>query len=196
MSPEFRDLVGDDLTPDERAELERVDRLLRSVPAPPAEIPGSLTRAVDRIGTRGRFWTTRRIAAVAAVAAVLAALAFGVGRWSGLGDAAEYQSAVALQPTSDAQGARGVIKLGKRDDETGNWDLELDVSGLPKLSGGDYYVLWLAKDGEYAATCGTFNVGSGETKVNMTASYRLDDFDAWVVSRHEDGAPWLLSAEI
>jgi hypothetical protein len=196
MSPEFRDLVGDDLSPEQRAELERVDRLLRSVPAPPAEIPGSLTRAVDRIGARRPFWTPRRIAAVAAVAAVLAAVSFGVGRWGGLGDAPEYQRVVALQPTSDAQGARGVIRLGKRDDETGNWDLQLGVSGLPKLSGSDYYVLWLAKDGEYAGTCGTFNVGSGPTKVNMSASYRLDDFDAWVISRHEEGASWLLSAEI
>jgi Anti-sigma-K factor rskA len=196
MSPEFRDLVGNDLTPEERAELERVDRLLRSVPPPPAEIPGSLTRAVDRIGAHRPFWTKRRLAVVAAVAAVLAALSFGVGRWSGLGDAAEYQRAVALQPTNEAQGASGLIKLGKRDDESGNWDLELNVSGLPKLGGSDYYVLWLAKDGEYAATCGTFNVGSGKTKVNMTASYRLDDYDAWVVSRHQDGAPWLLSAEI
>ena len=194
MSPEFRDLVSDDLSPEERAELERVDRLLRSVPPPPAEIPGSLTRAVDRIGTHRRFWTTRRVAAVAALAAVLAAASFGVGRWTGLG-APDYARAVPLQPTEDARGARGVIKMGARDEVTGNWNFELAVSGLPKLSGNDYYVLWLAKDGEYAATCGTFNVGSGVTKVSMSASYRLDEFDAWVVSRHEDGAPWLLTAE-
>jgi hypothetical protein len=194
MSPDFRDLVGDDLSPEERAELERVDMLLRSVPAPPAEIPGSLTHAVGRIGPHGRFWTPRRIAAVAAVAAVLAAVSFGIGRWTGLG-APEYARAVPLQPTENATGARGIIKMGSRDEESGNWTLQLAVSGLPKLSGGDYYVLWLAKDGEYAATCGGFNVGSGETKVNMTVSYRLGDYDAWVISRHQEGAPWLLSAE-
>jgi hypothetical protein len=195
MTPDFRELVGDDLTPEERAELERVDRMLRSVPAPPAEVPRSLTEAVDRMGAHRAFWTTRRIAAVAAVAAVLAALSFGVGRWTGLGNP-EYARSVAMQPTEEAPGASAVIKLGDRDAETGNWDLELDVSGLPKLSGGDYYYLWLAKDGEYEATCGTFNVGDGETTVRMTVSYRLSDYDAWVVSRHEDGSPWLLSAEI
>jgi hypothetical protein len=195
VSPDFRELVGADLTPEERAELERVDRLLRSVPALPAEVPRSLTQAVVRIGAQGRFWTPRRIAAVAAVAAALAAASFGVGRWTGLGDP-DYRSAIALQPTSNAEAASGVIKLGDRDEDTGNWNLELDVSGLPKLSGGDYYVLWLAKDGKYAATCGTFNVGSGETTVEMTVSYSLDDFDAWVISGHEDDAPWLLSAEI
>jgi hypothetical protein len=194
---EFRDLVGDDLSPEERAELERVDVLLRSVPAPPAEVPPSLTRAVDRIGAQGRFWTPRRIALVAAVSVALAAVSFGVGRWSGLG-APEYARAVPLQPTEDAREARGVIKMGGRDEESGNWTLELEVSGLPKLTGGDYYVLWLAKDGEYAATCGGFNVGPDETKVRMTVSYRLSDYDAWVISRHGGGedTPWLLSAEI
>ena len=192
---EFRDLVGDDLSPEERAELERVDGLLRSVPAPPAEVPRSLTEAVAAIGAQGRFWTPRRIALVAAVAAVLAAVSFGVGRWSGLG-APEFARAVPLQPTAEAREARAVIKMGGRDEESGNWTLELEVSGLPKLRAGDYYVLWLAKDGEYAATCGGFNVGPDETTVRMTVSYRLSDYDAWVISRHGDDTPWLLSAEI
>jgi Anti-sigma-K factor rskA len=192
---EFRDLVGDDLSPEEHEELERVDRLLRSVPAPPAEVPRALTESVGRIGSGERFWTPRRFALAAAAALALAALSFGVGRWTGLGSP-EYPRAVALQPTNDAPDARAVIKLGDRDEATGNWELELDVSGLPKLRGGDYYYLWLAKDGEYAATCGTFNVGSGETTVRMTVSYRLSDYDAWVISKHADGAPWLLSAEI
>jgi hypothetical protein len=195
MSPDFRDLVGDELTPEERVELERVDRLLRAVPAPPAEVPTSLTRAVDRIGAANRFWTPRRIALVAAVCAALAAASFGVGRWTGIGDP-EYAAAVALQPTDNARGASGVLKLGERDDATGNWDLELDVSGLPQLSGDEYYVLWLAKDGEYAATCGTFNVGDGKTTVKMSASYRLSEYDEWVVSRHGDDTPWLLRAGI
>jgi hypothetical protein len=191
----FRDLVGDDMTPEERAELERVDRLLRSVPAPPTEVPRSLTHAVGRIGTQSRFWTPRRLALVAATAILLAVGSFGVGRWSGLGSPS-YARAVTLQPTDDAPSARAVVKLGDRNEETGNWSLQLDVSGLPKLTGDDYYVLWLAKDGEYAATCGTFNVGSGETTVKMTASYRLSDFDDWVISRRHEGAPWLLSAKI
>jgi hypothetical protein len=194
---EFRDLVDDDLSPEERAELERVDSLLRSVPAPPAEIPRSLTETVASIGAQGRFWTPRRIALVAAVSAVLAAVSFGVGRWTGLG-APEYARAVPLQPTENAREARGIIKMGGHDEDSGNWTLELELSGLPKLAGGDYYVLWLAKDGEYAATCGGFNVGPDETRVRMTVSYDLSEYDAWVVSRHGDGedTPWLLSAEI
>jgi hypothetical protein len=188
----FRELVGDELSSEERAELERIDRLLRSVPAPPAEVPSSLTRAVETIGSRRRAWTPRRAALAVALAAALAAVFFAVGRWTQGGP--EYRATIPMQATSDAPHASALIRIGDRDDTSGNWRLELQVSGLPRLSGGDYYVLWLAKDGRYAATCGTFNVGKGTTTVDMTVSYRLDDYDAWVVSRREDNASWLLRA--
>jgi hypothetical protein len=193
--PDFRDLVGDDISPDEMAELERVDRLLRSVPPPPSEVPGTLTRSVERIGTERRLWTRRRLAAVAALAAALSALFFGVGRWTDT-DGAHYRVTVPLQATASAPSASGLIKVADRDESTGNWELQLRVSGLPKLSGGEYYVLWLAKNGKYVATCGTFNVGRGTTTVDMTVSYRLSDYDSWVISSHKEDSPWLLSARI
>jgi hypothetical protein len=191
---DFRDLVGDDVSAEERAELARVDRLLRSVPAPPAEVPGSLTRAVERIGAGRRAWTPRRAASTLAFAAALAAVFFAVGRWTQSG--IQYSEAVPMRATSNAPQASGGIHVADRDEATGNWRLELKVSGLPKLRPGDYYVLWLAKHERYAATCGTFNVGSGTTTVDMTVSYRLDDYDAWVISSHKENSPWLLSAPI
>src|SRR6185503_13625934 len=84
-TPDFKDLVGDDLTPEEELELARVDSLLRSVPGPATEVPGSLTRAVEQIGTATPIWTRRRFVAAIALAATLAALFFGVGRWAGQG---------------------------------------------------------------------------------------------------------------
>jgi hypothetical protein len=192
---DFRKLVGGDLTPEEMVDLERVDKLLRAVPAPPAQVPASLTHAVTRIGTEHRVWTPRRLAFAVALAAVLGAVFFGVGRWTN-GPGAHYRFAVPLQATTSAPQASGLIRVGDRDPKSGNWELQLNVAGLPKLSGGDYYVLWLAKNGKYAGTCGTFNVGGGKTTVDMTVSYRLKDYDAWVVSRHEENAPWLLSARI
>jgi hypothetical protein len=193
---EFRDLVGGDLDPDELEQLERVDRILRSVPAPPAEVPGSLNRAVQRIGTERGIWTARRVGAVAALAATLAALFFSVGRWTGGGSSLDYQVSVPLKATAAAPQASGLIRIAESNRTTGNQELKLRVSGLPRLSGGDYYVLWLAKEGKYAGTCGTFNVGSGTTTVDMTVSYRLQDYDAWVISRHEENSPWLLTARI
>jgi hypothetical protein len=192
---DLRELVGEDLTPEDRARLERVDRLLRSVPPPPAEVPGSLARAVGRIGEERRVWTTRRLATAVALAAVLSALFFGIGRWTN-GGGPEYRSSVPMRATDNAPGASALINVGERNAATGNWSLELRVSGLPKLTGDDYYELWLAKGGKYAAACGTFNVGTGTTTVDMTVSYRLANYDAWVITKHEEDAPWLLTARI
>jgi hypothetical protein len=191
-TPDFRELVGGDLTPEEELELARVDQLLRSVPAPAAEVPGSLTHAVERIGTATPLWTRRRLVAAVALAAALGALFFGVGRWADNGF--DTRATVPMQAAKGAPQASALIKLGSRDEATGNWKLQLVVEGLPHLGGGRYYVLWLAKDGEYAGTCGTFDV-NGRTTVDMTASYDLSEYDAWVISEARADAPWLLTAK-
>ena len=92
--------------------------------------------------------------------------------------------------------------MGKYD-ANGNWPLRLEVRGLPELPLRAHYVLWFAGDGEYGGTCGTFRVGeNGSAEVEMNASYRLEDFDAWIVTaRHPDdpleGEPhWLLEADV
>jgi hypothetical protein len=190
---DFRDLVGDDLSQEDRAKLERVDRLLRSVPAPPSEVPGSLDRAVNRIGTERRHGTPRRLAAAVVLAVALAALFFGVGRWT-TGGEPHYRASIQMKPAASNPRASALIKLGDRD-ANGNWKLRLQVDGLPELGGDGYYVLWLAKNGKYAATCGTFKV-RGETTIDMTVSYRLTEYDAWVISEARDDAPWLLSSRI
>jgi hypothetical protein len=191
-TPDFRELVGDDLSPEEELELARVDALLRSVPPPAAEVPASLTQAVERVGVVRPLWTRRRVVLAAALAATLAALFFGAGRWADRGF--DARATVSLEPGQGAPGASGEIKLGPREQSTGNWKMQLVVDGLPHLGGGEYYVLWLSKNGKYAGTCGTFDV-QGETTVDMTASYDLSEYDSWVISRSEPGSPWLLSAE-
>ena len=191
-TPEFRDLVGDDLTPEEELELARVDSLLRSVPAPATEVPGSLTRAVEQIGTATPIWTRRRVLVAVALAATLAAFFFGAGRWLDRGF--DARASFQMTPGKSAPQASGKIELGPRDESTGNWKMRLTVDGLPHLEGSDYYILWLARDGEYAGACGTFNV-NGRTTVDLTASYTLSEYDAWVVTRVGQDSPWLLSAE-
>jgi hypothetical protein len=195
--PDLRDLVGEDLPPDELERLRRADALLRAVPAPPAEVPNTLTQSVSRLAERPAAKPSRRRLALAfALALALAAASFGLGRWTN-GDDFETRFTVAMQPTENAHDAAAVIRVGERD-EAGNWELELDVSGLPELPPGEYYDLWLAKDGEYAATCGIFAVAGGETTVQMNVSYRLADYDAWVITRRQaDGdSPWLLRAPV
>jgi Anti-sigma-K factor rskA len=195
--PDFRELVGDDLPPEELERLSRADAALRSVPAPPAEVPARLTQSVAALPLQASPWSRRRVLPALALAAALAALFFALGRWTG-GDDFEERATVDMQPTRAAPEASGSIQIGQRDDASGNRELRLTVDGLPKLPPGDYYVLWLAKDGEYAGTCGTFAVGEGETTVDMTVSYRLRDFDAWNVSKWdpEGEPPELLRAPI
>jgi hypothetical protein len=191
----LHDLIGEDVSPEELARLERVDSLLRAVPAPPPELPASLTRSIDTIGLGRSRPTRRRLGLAAAFAAVLAAAAFGFGRWTAE-DGFDARAVVAMQPTNAAPEAAAVIELGGPAESSGNWGLELEVSGLPRLPPGEYYVLWLAKDGEYAGTCGTFNVGEGTTRVEMIVSYRLRDYDAWAISKHGEDTPVLLQARI
>jgi hypothetical protein len=196
---DIRDLVGDDVPEEELAELARVDALLRSVPPPTPEVPATLTRAIT--GPSSTSWRPRRLAIAVGIAAALAALSFGVGTWLSGGDDFDARGTVPMEATDNARGASALIRLGPAQGG-GNWELELETEGLPKLPKGGYYVLWLSKNGEYAATCGTFAVGSGTTTVRMNASYRLTDYDAWVVTAVIPGQnenaepPWLLKAEI
>ena len=106
--PDFRELVGDDLTPEEELELARVDGLLRSVPGPATEVPGSLTRAVERIGTTTPIWTRRRLVAAVALAATLAAFFFGVGRWV---DRGGFDARATVQMTAGKTAPDATAKL-------------------------------------------------------------------------------------
>jgi hypothetical protein len=194
--PDIRELVGDDVPEDELDALRRADALLRTVPAPPSQVPPRLTQAVTTLTLPKPLWSRRRLASAIALAAALSALFFGVGRWTAGSDVHPLLT-VPLGATQDAPDAAAVIEVGERDEKSGNWELELEITGLPKLPDNRYYALWLEKDGEYAATCGTFNVGEGTTKVRMTVSYRLSDYDAWVISEHDDDSvPHLLRAKV
>lgn len=196
--PDIRELLGDDVSTSELDALRGADALLRSVPAPPSQVPPRLTQAVAALTLATPFWSRRRLAAAVALAAALSALFFGVGRWTA-GSDVEPRLTVPMSATQAAPAAAAaVIEVGRRDKASGNWELVLEVTGLPKLPAGRYYDLWLAKDGNYAATCGSFNVGSGTTRVRLTVSYKLSEYDAWVISEYsrEGTTPKLLTAKV
>jgi hypothetical protein len=195
--PHIRELLGDDVPEDELDALRRADALLRTIPPPPLQVPPRLTQAVAALTLPTPFWSRRRLAATVALAAALSAIFFGVGRWTA-GSDVDPLLTVPLGATEDAPDAAAVIEVGERDDKSGNWELELEVTGLPKLPAGRYYDLWLAKDGEYAVTCGSFNVGPGTTRVRLTVSYELSEYDTWVISEYsrEGATPWLLAAKV
>jgi Anti-sigma-K factor rskA len=194
--PDLRELVGEELSPEELARLHEVDSVLRRVPAPPHDVPATLTQAVAAVPLSSRpERRLRRLTVGLAFAAAVAAAAFAIGRWSG--NAFEVDYTVEMAPTASAPGAEADVKVGPRDEDSGNVELLVDVSGLPRLPAGEDYALWLEKDGEWAATCGYFDVGEGTTTVRLTVSYDFRDFDAWVISTGNFEEPvTLLEAEI
>jgi hypothetical protein len=132
------------------------------------------------------------LALAAALAVAAAAGFFGLGS---LLDRGEFEPTrtIAMSATRFAAGASANLSLGEREAD-GNWSMELDVSGLRPIANGGYYLLWLEKDGEYAGACGSFNVGAdGQAHVRMNASYRLSDYDAFVITaegpNHDDDSP-------
>jgi len=203
--PDFEELVGHDLAEEERERLRRVDSILRSVPAPPPAVPARLESAVTALAEpRVWFWTPRRVALALPLAAAIAFVFFALGTMvGGGGEGFDERAAVRMHPTAqtpaEARDASALIRVGKPDAD-GNWPLRLEVRGLPRLPKGGYYALWLSKDGEFGATCGSFAMGEGETTATWTVSYPLADYDEWVITAYlpDDPVakerPWLLEA--
>jgi hypothetical protein len=197
---DLRELLGDGVPPDEVERLRHVDALLRAIPGPP-EVPPALTEAVTSLpSVRHRpHRRPQRILAVA-LAAAIPALAFFAGTRVA-SDAFDERAAIPMRAGSAAPEARATIRVGERD-ASGNRPLRLEVRGLKRLPRGGYYALWLAKDGEYGATCGSFRMGDGETRAEWTVSYALGEYDTWVVTAYlpdeprDKRRPWLLEADV
>ncbi len=118
--PDIRELIGDDVPDDQVDELRRVDRLLRSVPAPPHQVPPRLTQAVTSLTLSTPFWSRRRMALAVALAAALAAGFFGIGRLTS-DPGVQARATVPLHATEAAPEAAAVVQVGERDEKSGNW---------------------------------------------------------------------------
>ena len=186
MRPDFDELVGTDLEPEERERLRRAHDMLIAA-GPPPELPPELA---DPSGPPEAevipFWNRRRNAVIAVLAAALAALAFGVGYLTGHNRSGQSfsEGAVVMSGTTAAPaGAHGSIQLGSKDD-AGNWPMLVRVSNLGTLQHGSYYTLWLTRKGRAVAPCGSFLVRGGEhpTEVQFTVAYKRAKYDGWVVT--------------
>jgi hypothetical protein len=197
MSPDFDELVGNEVTAAERARLQDAHDLLVAA-GPPPELPPELARPVkppqaDIIP----FFPKRRYAAAAVAVAAIAAAAFGGGYLAGHpGGGFSAAHRVRMHGTPAAPSALASIQIGKRDGE-GNWPMLVRVSYLPKLAEDGYYTLWLTRNGKPVAPCGTFRAHGDKTDVRLTVAYTLKRFDGWVVTRqnpgHHDPGPVVLT---
>ncbi len=195
--PDLRDLVGDDVPPDELERLGRVHELLLRA-GPPPELPGELAEPPVAEETVA-FLPLRRWRTIAALAAALALAAFGAG-WlaASSGDsggtafpAVDFR--VPMQGTAAAPNAVASIAVGERD-ESGNWPMAMTVRGLPELAEGERYELWLTQDGKLIESCGTFRADQ-DSVVYLNAPFLLRD-KGWAVTRAGDKQLLLRTAEI
>lgn len=175
-TPSFDDLVAPD--DPERSRLLEAHDLLVAAGAPP-ELPPALETAPPEPRARVIALPRRRSTAIA-MAAVAAAILVGIGY--SIGGRGGAESPVQTIAMHGASGAAASIAVLPRD-AAGNWPLALEVSGLPALPPGETYTLWLTRNGRLAASCGTFAVAAGTTKVPLNAPYDLRQYDSWVVVR-------------
>jgi anti-sigma-K factor RskA len=171
-----------------RRELDRARRshdLLRqlAVTEPPAELKGQLLAQV-RGETPGHsigwwFWGL-------AAAALLVIAALGVGLLQAIGG--DPSSDVPLTATALAPEAGGEVRV----EEVGeNFQVELEVWGMPKLKEDEYYEMWYYAEDGGRISCGTFRAGpEGHTTVNLTAPVTARDYREIEITRElDDGDP-------
>jgi hypothetical protein len=189
--PDFRDLIGDEGTPEELEKLRRAHELLIAA-GPPPELSPRLAEPPRTVEPRRRVRRWRHRAAFGLAAAV-AAVTFGVGYLVGNhGSSSGYNAAgpaIPMHAPSGAMSARASIVIGERDD-VGNWPLLVKVNGLEQLPKGQWYELYLTRKGKLAAYCGSFSVNdTGRTTVQFSIPYRLKRFDGWVVTKSKSAGP-------
>ena len=186
-TPDFDDLVGTDVPEDERKRLRRAHELLLQAGPPPElspemeSVPWPDDALQPLFGRRRERRGRRPVLLAAAIAtALVVGLLLGQATSSST-TSIEAVRTVQMHGTSLARGSFASLELGRRSAE-GNWPMVLHVRGLPKLSKGGYYDLYLTKGGVPLVSCGTFNA-QGETVVRLSAAYNLERFDknGWVI---------------
>ena len=189
LGPDFEELVGDDLAPEERARLERVHELLIAA-GPPPELPPGLAEPPSDEEQTVVMLPRRRAGAMLALAAAIALIDFlggflagnrGVGQGSN-----DVIHSLNMHGTAAAQNASATIDVEALD-SSGNWPLSVEVKGLPRLPKGSYYEMFLTRHGKRLAACGIFTVAGSPSTVRLTMPPTIKGYDGWVVTRESPG---------
>jgi hypothetical protein len=197
-TPDFDELVGGEVTGDERERLRRTHELLTQS-GPPPELSPELEKVQwpeEALQPLGLFRTPRQRKGWSRFQVVLAAAAVLLVGFL-LGHALATRShtftathVVNMHGTRAAPNAFASVALGRKGND-GNWPMQVTVDNLPPAQNG-YYDLWISLHGKPIALCGTFNTHfTGDTSVRMSAAYNLSEmkFDGWIVTRQTAGAP-------
>lgn len=174
-TPDFDELVGSEVDVSERDRLRRVHDLLVAA-GPPPDLSTAYAPATETAPAPPRRGRRRRGALVALAATLGVVAAFTIGLAVAAGDETSPTETIVMSGPGGATAALEVYDL----DEAGNWPMLFEVDNLPPSD--KLFELWLTKDGEPAALCGSFKTDeSGRAVVPMNAPWRFDDFDGWVV---------------
>jgi hypothetical protein len=205
--PDFRELVGEDLSPEEAARLRGVHDLLVAA-GPPPELSPALERTPAPPTASITRLVARRWKATALLAAAVAVAAFGLGYLAGSSgngngnsnEAFAAQHVVRLHGSGAMRDATVVVRVGKRD-STGNLPMALTAEGLPHRPAGQFYYLYMTKGGKRTVVCASFNVDGGnkETTLRFAVGYPLKPFDGFAVTEwrpHLHQERQLMSAQL
>lgn len=190
--PDLDRLIGRDVPGRERARLARVHEALIQA-GPPPRLPASLSPppeiALRRLPVASRARPRRRALPAAAAAAAILVLAGGSSAYLLVrGSDERPQRVVAMRGTGAAPAARATVRVGARD-AAGNWMLTLRVRGLPRVTAGGYYEMYLTTRGRIVAGCGTFRTDPGTTVVRFNVPFRLTEYSGWVIRREQADRP-------
>jgi hypothetical protein len=182
--PDFRDLVGNDLSADEEARLRRAHDLLVAA-GPPPELPQQLAEPPSPQG-RLVSLAQRRLRTAVVLAAALVLAAFAVGYLIGAGN---DESSSGFEPVQTAVlgksgGRLAVVRIGHTDGD-GNTTMLVTLEKLDHLPDGDYYTLFMTRGGKPIVICGTFNVDDDKTTtVRFNVGYEIDRFDGLMLAEY------------
>ena len=194
--PDFNEFVGEDVPAEERERLRRAhDLLLAAGPMP--ELPPGLEE--PSVGERParleenayQLLPSRRTGAALALAAAIALIAF-VGGFvagkQGAGGKPAVLHSLTMHGTAVAQNASAKIDV-EEVDSSGNWPLRVVIHGLPRLSKGSYYEMFLTKNGKPWAACGIFTVAGDSSTIHLTMPPTIKGYDGWIVTRESPTRP-------
>jgi hypothetical protein len=187
--PTLDDLIGADMTGEERDRLRQVHGMLLEA-GPPPELSPKL-EAGPTLGMtlqRKRALKRRAMLLLAATLALIAVFLAGYAVANRGGGGHTPVLTQALKGTAVAPQAQGTLEVW--DARDGNWPMTLSVVGLKQLPPHSYYEVYLVRNGKPWGACGTFRVQSpnpGVVTVTLTAPYTLRKGDSWVVTLPEAG---------
>jgi hypothetical protein len=184
--PDFDELVGGSLPPDERERLQRIHDLLVLTGPPPQLSPRTEAgpTLLMRLG-RSRRQLRRGVALLAAaVAALLLAFLGGFIAGHRGGNERAAGQLIRLAGTHEAPTALASLRIAPSG-SAGNWPMQLSARGLPQLPQGGLYEVYLVRKGRLYASCGSFLITSPAraVSVSLNAPYRPRRGDTWVVTR-------------